>query len=211
MQTNDLIARLATDLRPVPPGAVLKRIGLGVSVGAVFALGALLMALGTDLSDAIHTNAFWMKWGYGIAVSGIALWLCLRLARPERVSGALLLALAIPVLALTIGSIQELTTTSPEARMRTWLGSSAPVCPWIVGALSVPIFAGLLWAFRRFAPTRPRLAGFSAGALSGAVAVLLYSIHCPETAVSFVATWYTLGMLLPAVVGSLIGPRALRW
>ncbi len=117
MQTSDLIARLSD--RP----AARSR-GRGVEAHrprrdrrAALALGALLIALGTDLSDAIHTSAFWMKWGYGFAVSGIALWLCLRLARPERVSGALLLALAVPVLALTIGSIQELATTSPDARM----------------------------------------------------------------------------------------------
>jgi hypothetical protein len=211
MRTNDLIARLTADLKPVPVGAALKRLGIGLAAGAVVALVGLLLALGTDLSDAVHTSALWMKWGYGFAVSGIALWLCLRLARPERVSGRLLLVLAIPALVLAAWALQELAITPADTRVRVWLGKSAPLCPWMIGALSVPLFAGVLWAFRRFAPTHPRLAGLSSGALSGAVAVLLYAIHCSETAVSFVATWYTLGMLLPAAAGVIIGPRLLRW
>jgi hypothetical protein len=211
MQTSDLIARLTADLQPIPAGAVLKRIAAGLGIGVVLAFAGLLLVLGTDLSGALHTTALWMKWGYGFALSGIALWLCLRLARPERISGTMLLTLAIPVVALAVAGIQELVTTPADARLQVWLGKTAPVCPWIIGALSVPLFAGILWAFRRFAPTRPRLAGLSAGALSGAIAIVLYAIHCPETAVSFVATWYTLGMLVPAAVGAVIGPRVFRW
>jgi hypothetical protein len=211
MQTSDLIAKLTTNLQPVPAGAVLKRIALGAGVGAALALTGLLWSLGTDLSDALHTPAFWTKWGYGLAVSAIALALCLRLARPERASGKWALMLAAPIAVLAVAAILEMAATPAEARLQLWLGSSAPVCPWIIGGLSVPLFAGILWAFRRFAPTRPRLAGLAAGALSGAIAVVLYAIHCPETAVSFIATWYTLGMLVPSIAGVLIGPRVLRW
>ncbi len=150
MQTNDLIAKLTADLQPVPSGAVLKRIAAGVGVGALLALAGLLLSLGTDLSDALHTTAFWLKWGYGFAVSGIALWLCLRLARPERVSGTLLLVLAVPIAVLAVAAILEMVAAPAEARLQMWLGRSAPVCPWIIGALSVPLFAGVLWAFRRF-------------------------------------------------------------
>lgn len=71
--------------------------------------------------------------------------------------------------------------------------------------------AGILWAFRKFAPTRPRLAGFCSGGLAGTVAAVVYAVHCTESAAAFVATWYTFGMLLPALLGLLIGPRVLRW
>jgi hypothetical protein len=82
MQTNDLIDSLATDLRPSPPRAALMRIATGLLGGGLLALVGVLLVLGTDLSDAVFTTAFWMKWGYGFALTGIALWLCLRLARP---------------------------------------------------------------------------------------------------------------------------------
>jgi hypothetical protein len=61
------------------------------------------------------------------------------------------------------------------------------------------------------APTRQRLVGFSAGCLAGAAAAALHAIHCNETAAAFVVSWYTAGILLPALVGMLIGPRVLHW
>jgi hypothetical protein len=211
MQTSDLIDRLATDLRPLPTRAALVRIAAGLLVGGLVALAGILLGLGTDLADAVFTSAFWMKWAYGFALAGIALWLCLRLARPEHASGRLLFALAVPFVVLGVVAIVELATAPAGERLHVWLGRSAPVCPWLIGSLAIPLFLGVLWAFRKFAPTQPRLAGFSAGALSGAVAAVLYSIHCNETAAAFVATWYSIGILLPAIVGLVIGPRVLRW
>ena len=54
-------------------------------------------------------------------------------------------------------------------------------------------------------------AGASAGLLCGGVAAMAYGLSCTETAPVFVATWYSLGMALPAVLGGLLGPWVLRW
>lgn len=85
------------------------------------------------------------------------------------------------------------------------------ICPWLLLILAAPIFIGLLWSFRRLAPTRLRAAGAAAGFAAGAWAATLYCLHCPEVSAIFVLTWYTLGMLLAAGVGALLGPRVLRW
>lgn len=213
MQTNDLIERLATDLRPLPARAGFARLLVGPMVGGLISLGFLGVLLGprSDFSVAVLTGAFWMKWFYGLTVAGIALWLCRRFARPERASGSLLLALALPLLVLVSLGLLELSAAPSDQRVLLWLGMSARMCPWIIAALALPVFAGLIWAFRRFAPTQQRLVGFSAGLLAGAVAVLVYSIHCTESAAAFVAAWYSAGMLLPALLGLAIGPRVLRW
>ena len=92
-----------------------------------------------------------------------------------------------------------------------WLGHSWMVCPWLVLALAMPIFVGLLWSFRRLAPTRLRAAGAAAGLAAGAFAATVYCLHCPEVSAIFVLTWYSLGILLAASVGALLGPRLLRW
>ena len=92
-----------------------------------------------------------------------------------------------------------------------WMGHSAIQCFWCIPLLAGPLLLGALWAFRQFAPTRLRLAGFSAGLLAGAVAAVVYALHCDEAAPAFVATWYGAGMLFPALLGFVIGPRVLRW
>jgi hypothetical protein len=75
----------------------------------------------------------------------------------------------------------------------------------------VPLLAALLWMLRGMAPTRPAMAGASAGLMAGAIAGLVYSLHCPETAYAFLAVWYVAGMALMTGVGALLGSRLLRW
>jgi hypothetical protein len=78
-------------------------------------------------------------------------------------------------------------------------------------AISAPIYLGLVFGMRRLAPTRPSLAGASAGFLAGALGATAYQVFCPETGAMFVTTWYTLGIAACTVVGAVIGSRALRW
>jgi hypothetical protein len=61
------------------------------------------------------------------------------------------------------------------------------------------------------APTRLRLAGAAGGLAAGAAGALVYTLHCPELAAPFLASWYVLGMLIPTAAGALLGPRLLRW
>ena len=75
----------------------------------------------------------------------------------------------------------------------------------------MPVYAGLLLALRQLAPTRLPLAGAAAGLVAGAVAATIYGFHCPETAAPFILVWYSLGIVLAAGLGSLIGRWALRW
>ena len=91
------------------------------------------------------------------------------------------------------------------------LGHSWWDCPWFVLTISLPALAALLWAMRGLAPTHTRAAGFAAGLLAGAIGAGAYALACTEMAVSFVAAWYTLGMLLTGALGAFLGPRVLKW
>jgi len=77
--------------------------------------------------------------------------------------------------------------------------------------LSVPAFVGITWALRGLAPTRLRLTGFAAGLLAGAVGAAGYALVCDEVSLTFIALWYSLGIALTGVAGSLLGGRLLRW
>jgi hypothetical protein len=164
-----------------------------------------------DIAAAMHGFSFWMKWAYTISLSVVALVMTAQLARPgsNRLHGLWLIA--IPILLLAGVAALELIRTPPDAWLAMWLGASWKVCPWLVLALAMPIFVGLLWSFRRLAPTRLRAAGAAAGLSAGAFAATVYCLHCPEVSALFVLSWYSLGILLAASVGALLGPRMLRW
>ena len=212
MQTTDLIDRLAVELRPTAQRAAWKSLIVALSVGLVVALGAAWVSFGwgKDFVSILLTSSLWMKWAYALGVSAAAFSLCARLARPEGAPGALPFLLGVPFLVLGAIALIEVAGVPVDEQRALWLGRTALTCPSIIGALAIPIFVAALWALRRLAPTRQRLAGFSAGCLAGAAAAGLYAIHCDETAAAFVVSWYTAGILLPGLVGVLIGPRVLH-
>ena len=213
MQTTDLIDRLAVELRPTAQRAAWKSLIVALSVGLVVALGAAWVSFGwgKDFVSILLTSSRWMKWAYALGVSAAAFSLCARLTRPEGAPGALPFLLGVPLLMLGAIALMEVAGLPADERRALWLGRTAVMCPWTIAALAIPIFVAVLLALRQLAPTRPRLAGFSAGCLAGAIAAGLYAIYCKETAAAFVVTWYTAGILLPGLVGVLIGSRVLRW
>jgi hypothetical protein len=213
MRTDQLIEALAADVAPVRRHALGWRLGLGVAAGA--AISALILALSLgfrhDLGHAMHGFTFWMKWTYTISLALGAIWTTAQLARPEERSLRGLWLMAIPVVLLAGIGVAELMRTPQTEWLAMWLGHSWRVCPWLVLTLSLPIFIGLLWSFRRLAPTRLRAAGAAAGLAAGAFSATVYCLHCPEVSAIFVLTWYSLGILLAASIGALVGPRLLRW
>ena len=159
----------------------------------------------------MHGFAFWMKWTYTISLGIGAIVMVARLARPEPVRLRRFWPVALPVVLLAILAALEMAHAPAGDRLAMWLGHTWRRCPWVVLMLSAPIFAGLLWSFRRLAPTQLRAAGAAAGLAAGAWGATVYCLHCPEVSAAFVLTWYTLGMSLAAAVGALLGPRLLRW
>lgn len=213
MQTDDLIRSLAGDVAPIAPHALQQRIAVGIAGGAVVTLILILLGLGVrpDLTDALHGFSFWMKALYTATIAVGAILATVHLARPDAMRGKSSLWLLLPVAALSAIAANQLLHVPQSERLALWLGQSWRMCSALVLLYSVPIFAGLLWAFRRMAPTRLRSAGAAAGLASGACAATIYSLHCPEVSAAFVLTWYSLGIGLAAALGAILGPRLLRW
>jgi hypothetical protein len=213
MNTDQLIDSLASDVKPVRRSALGARLALGMVIGALVSAALVIAVLGArqDLMSAMHGFAFWMKWSYTLSLSAIAIYATAQLARPNPGTLRGLWLIAIPVTLLASVGVLELMHTPPREWLAMWLGRSWSNCPWYVFGLAMPIFIGLLWSFRRLAPTRLRAAGAAAGLSAGAFAATVYCLHCPEVSAIFVLTWYTLGILLAASLGALVGPRLLRW
>lgn len=211
MRTGDWIDLLARNAGPAPRAVAARRLApaalTGLAVSAAFALGLL----GPIPREMLATPAPWIKLAYAGALLLFGGWLTARLARPAaRLSLPAAAVGGVLLLMLGLGLLVWLRV--PEAgRSAALLGHSWRSCPWSVLALSLPALAAALWAVRGLAPTRPRAAGFAAGLMAGAAGALGYSLACPETSTTFVAVWYTLGMLASALLGALLGRVALRW
>jgi hypothetical protein len=181
-------------------------------VGGLLASAALaLTLLGPVPAAELATPAAWTKLAYGAALAVAALWLTAQLARPvARLQGPRAGVLAVVALMAVLG-LATMLATPPGERMPALMGHSALSCPWNVAALSLPALLAALWALRGLAPTQLRAAGFAAGLLAGAVGALGYALTCNESSAAFVAVWYSLGILLSALLGAALGPRVLRW
>ena len=213
MNTDALIANLARDMAPIAPGAPARRLWSGVAIGAVFAAIVLLAMLGPrpDLTTAAATPTFWLKLAYTGSIALIGLSAARWLSRPEAAGLSRLRLLAAPGLMLAAAAGLELASAPREEWRALLMGSSASYCPWIVLVTALPVYAGIVWAFRRFAPTRLAQAGLATGLGAGGVAATVYCLHCPESSALFVLSWYTLGIMLATLVGGVTGRWLLRW
>ena len=213
MKTEQLIDLLASGVEPVPAGTTARRYALALACAVPVTLAMMLVLLGlrADLHEAVLLPMFWVKVALpvGLAVCGFVA--VIRLARPGVSLGRVPMALAVPVAAIWSLAIYALMAAAPGERTALLLGKTWAVCPFLIAMLSVPGFIAAFWAMRGLAPTRPASAGAAAGLLAGAVATAVYSLHCPEMAAPFLATWYLLGMLIPTAIGAALGPHLLRW
>jgi len=213
MKTDALISMLATGAGAVDAGAARRRFALALALGGTSALllMAVLMGVRPDLARMALEPMFWTKLAYCAALAAAALALAVRMARPgAHASGAAWL-LAGPLFVMWLLAALVLGGAAAYERETLVFGTTWRACAFSIAFLSLPLFAGLLWAMQGLAPTRLALAGAAAGVLSGAAAALIYSLHCPELGAPFLGIWYPLGMLMPAAAGAMIGPRLLRW
>ena len=213
MKTDDLVTLLATGIDGVEPDAMTRRYATALGWGAFGStlLMAILLGVRDDLGHAALQPMFWAKLGYVISLAAASLFVLSRLSRPGLSMAGLAPTLAVPLIliwALAAIALIGANTTERESMVfgRTWNS-----CPFLIATLSVPVFVAITWAMKGLAPTRLGLAGGAVGLASGAIGAIVYSLHCREMGAPFLATWYLLGVLIPAVIGTLLGPRLLRW
>jgi hypothetical protein len=211
--TDDLIARLSADLKPIAPRALERRLWLALVIGlAITTLAAWLVLdrmLGRPFGGAFGGPMFWVKFGYTLAFGLFGLAAAPVLARPDgRIVWPLLVAGLLVLLALVLGTVDWMRA---DWAMPALMGDTAMVCPWLITLTGLPILGVLLSAMRGLAPRSPALAGFAAGLVAGGFGALAYAFYCGETGMMFMAVWYTLGMAMTALLGAIIGSVMLRW
>ena len=182
-------------------------------ISGVIAFGLLIFSVGLrpDFVQASATPPFWMKWMFTLSLVWASVVVVRRLGDPDTRVGIAWWGLAAPIAIVAMMAIGELMAAPPDQRAGLILGQTSPRCFLAIVGLAIPVFGGLLWAFRRLAPTRLRLAGAASGFLAGAAGASVYAFACPEHAAAFMITWYTAGILATSAMGALLGRRLLRW
>jgi hypothetical protein len=212
MKTDDLIAALSADPAPVPGGWLTRSIAIGALGGTLAAAVLWLGMMGPrpDLSQAAQAWPFWIKFFYTLALALAGLWLLARAGRPGAALAPSALTMLAPFVLLTL--LAAIALAAPGADHRHLLmGHSALFCPFAIVAVSLPVLAGAFWSLKRLAPTRLALAGAAAGLFAGSAGAFVYAFYCTESAVPFVALWYSVGIVLSGMMGALLGRIALRW
>lgn len=211
MKTDQLVEILARGAGPVPAGLPMRRLGPAALVGVVLSTCLAVGLLGAIPLGAYADPAPWVKLAYAGGLALSAGWLVARLGQPGASSGWPLTLVSAVALAMAVLGLASVASTPQGDRVPSMLGHSWATCPWSVLGFSLPALACALWALRGLAPTRPRAAGLAAGLFAGALGAFGYAFSCSEASLSFVALWYSLGIVLTGVLGAVLGPRVLRW
>jgi len=84
-------------------------------------------------------------------------------------------------------------------------------CLTVSGIAALAIGSGLTLWLRQGAPTSPERAGWLTGLAAGALGAAAYNLHCPFNDIYYIGLWFTIPVLLSAIVGRLLVPRLIRW
>lgn len=210
MDTNELIRSLAADngWRARPVGIVLA---IALALALPFTVMLFMMRLGmrADVMTAAGKPFFILKFIVTLTLVLAAVALAARLVRPGAEVRKTVWLLAVPVLLLAGGiAVDMVVMTTPWTRRL--VGTNSLVCLMAIPALSLPLLIAALIGLRHGAPTRPMLTGAVAGLLAGGIAATFYASHCIDDSPLFVAIWYSLALVVVALVGAVAGRWVLR-
>ncbi|RDJ25194.1 DUF1109 family protein [Bosea caraganae] len=213
MQTDDLISLMTASHQKVDTGGLRRATWLAALAALAVTAGLVLVTLGArhDFASAWMTLPVLAKAALGASVAVVALGVFQSSLRPGLKRGHLLWLAAVP-LALVVGWALATLAQAPAGQWSALVFGRY----WLACLIAVPLYAicpfvALLVLARRGAPVDGRLTGFSAGIASAGLATVAYSLHCPDDAVPFLASWYPLAMAAVAGFGALVFPRFVRW
>ncbi len=213
MKTDDFVAMLSTNVEPTGRGLVGRTVSVAIAVGAVVALGLMLVGLGVraDLTTTRAAVFLLLKLAFALAVLGVAMRYLTTLARPGAGRGISPLAVAAPFAAIALLGAVSLGGAPSSHWNRMILGDEWPECLLSIPIIAIVPFAVTIFAVRRAAPTNLVRSGAVAGLVAGGVSAMAYALHCTDDSLPFIAVWYGGTIVLCTLAGAALGPRLLRW
>ncbi len=210
--SNDFIAGLVDDLRPVVP--LGQRRGM---TQAVIALATAVVGLASffhvrnDLMAGRPDAMLMVSAGLFLVLALASAWSVIAMARPfvgaqrEGWGWTALMGGVLPVSAIGYFFAERLNGI-PVA-----VESDGVVCMelgLLSGALTATVL--VLW-LRRGAPCNPARAGMMAGVAAGAAGTFAISLCCPHNDILHIGIWHGLTVVLSGVIGRIAMPRLIAW
>ncbi len=213
MKTDDLIDMLARQDVAVDRQRLMLRWLAALGVGFLISMLVFvyMFRINPDLRMLLENIWFWVRFAFIASVVILGGWFFSKLGKPGTAPRVSFWWVGVPFVVIGVVGAVMLILAAPADRRAMLLGISWSVCSRNIAMLSAPIFFASVWVARQFAPVRLRLTGAMLGLFSGGAAALMYSMYCPEVEPMFLAIWYSLGMLIPAAVGALLGRKLLAW
>ena len=207
MKTDDLIERLAADLRPVKRLAPPALRAAGWITLALLLVAACVVAFGPrhDLMDRLSRPHEVAQLVFALATGILAAVAAFELALPDRSRHWALLPLptaAAWVGSLGLGCLADVAREGPQALV---LGTSWGCFRFIV-MLGVPLTLSLVWMLRHAGPIRPVPVAALGGLAGAALASVGLSLFHHLDAAAMVLAWHG-GTTLVVVLGFLIFGR----
>lgn len=212
MDTNNLIKALTADNRR--PGLPMNTVWSGVAIGALVLAGVafwILLGPRPDIAAAAETVRFLFKFVVTIALAAAAFAAMRVAAWPDADSRKAVPYLVVAPVLVAGGVLLELLAVPPDTWATKIVGTNYLVCMTFIPLIGLAPLALFLIALRHGAPSRPGYAGALAGLAAGGIAATFYAAHCPDDSPLFVATWYTIAVLILTVLGAVGGRCAARW
>ncbi|KAF1050397.1 MAG: putative anti-sigma-F factor NrsF [Burkholderia gladioli] len=213
IDTDDLIELIATGLAPANRSPIPRHFGVTLPLGFAGALLLTWIVFGWrhDLALAAHAALFWIKLAFPLAIAVAACLLVQRLGRPGARGVYRWWLLAAPFAAVWIGAASVLIAAAPDARLPMLLGQSWRSCPFISCCCRCRASSPCSGPCAGSPPPGQGWPAPCPGCWQARSRRSPTAAYCPEMSPAFWGVWYVAGLLLPAAIGALAGPRLLRW
>ena len=212
MMSDKMIDSLVDDLTPVKPLKARNGLALTLVIAAVFAVAvAVFGGLRGDILMGIPHPMFFLRAGALLLLGVTSSYAVIAMSQPAVGNSfkgwvwALLAALLLPATAIVMAMM-----AAPD-NMAILVPRYGLECLGISMLLGTGIAATQVMWLRRGAPVALNRAGWLVGMSSGALGAAAYSLHCPFNSIFYVGLWYSLAVVLCAVVGRLVVPHLIRW
>ncbi|MBS1852822.1 MAG: DUF1109 domain-containing protein [Acidobacteria bacterium] len=211
MKTDQLIDMLSTNVDPVKTVAIRKTLSLALLIGGSAAFCLMLGTVGLRRELSWSWNFLALKLLFTVSLIGLGTALLAKLARPGQKNAKLSALTLLPFIVIVLAGSIALASHTPMAWGKMLLGMNWFTCLFCIPLFAVLPFVALIWFLRKGAPTELKLTGAIAGLVAGALGATAYAFHCPDDSIPFIAVWYGAMVALCASIGSMLGPRLLRW